>query len=122
MIIDNLDDVEYNIQLAILANKSITKSGIVINSDTLESTFSSCIYYETERLQCCSIINKLAQNQSFEDGNKRTAFLMLLYYNENYNLGLLKKSDLEYGNIILDIAVNHWSPEKTCKILFGKMK
>ena len=71
MIIDDLDDVEYNIQLAILANKSITRSGIVINPDTLESTFSSCIYYETERLQCCSIINKLAQNQSFENGNKR---------------------------------------------------
>lgn len=122
MIIEDNDDLEYNIEISIEANKVITGNSInnVRDYNTLESTFSSCIYYNTIRLQACSIVNKLSQNQSFEDGNKRTSFFMLNYYNEVYSLGLKKLSDKEYANIILKIANEHWEPKKICKELFGK--
>lgn len=123
MIIEDNDDLEYNIEISIEANKVITGNSInnVRDYNTLESTFSSCIYYNTiRRLQACSIVNKLSQNQSFEDGNKRTSFFMLNYYNEVYSLGLKKLSDKEYADIILKIANEHWEPKKTCKELFGK--
>lgn len=122
MIIEDNDDLEYNMEISIEANKEITGNTLnnVRDYSTLESTFSSCIYYNTIRLQACSIVNKLSQNQSFEDGNKRTSFFMLNYYNDIYSLGLKKYTDKQYADIILKIANEHWEPEKTCKILFGR--
>ena len=108
--------------ISINANKSIIGiSNNVRDYSTLESTFSSCIYYDTTRLQACSIINKISQNQLFIDGNKRTSLFMLFYYNSTYSLGLKKMTDKEYANIILRIANEHWSTERTCKELFGRM-
>lgn len=122
MIIENKDDLNFNIKIAKEANKAITGIGIIINPETLESTFSSCIYYNTTKLQCCSIVNKLAQNQSFEDGNKRTALAMLDYYINYFDLELIVTDPKKLAKIILDIATKHWTPEETCKTLFGTLE
>lgn len=124
MIIESLTDMEFFLSIAIDANREITSAGKfnVINQETLESTFSSCVYYDTERLQYCSIVNKLTQNQSFIDGNKRTSLFMLHYLNSEFNLGLIERTDEEIAKIIVQIAVEKWSVEKTCKILFNKFK
>ena len=116
--------MEFYLSIARDANREITGAGKfnIINQETLESTFSSCIYYDTERLQYCSIVNKLTQNQSFIDGNKRTALFMLHYLNDEFNLGLIKRTDEEIAELIVQIAVEKWSVEKSCKILFNRLK
>ena len=58
MIIESPTDMEFYLSIAVDANREITDAVKfnIINQETLESTFSSCIYYDTERLQCCSIL------------------------------------------------------------------
>ncbi len=46
----------------------------------LESAFSSYRYYESELEQICSIFRGLIKNHPFSDGNKRTAYIVLVSY------------------------------------------
>jgi len=46
----------------------------------LESAFSSYRYYEDELEQICSIFRGLIKNHHFSDGNKRTAYIVLISY------------------------------------------
>lgn len=119
MIIESEFDLKYNIDYCIEVNKALINSEYNIRDmNTLESTFSSCIYYNTNILQVSSIVAKLAQNQSFIDGNKRTSATMLIYYNDEYNLGLKNISPRELANIILRVANERWTPEKLNGVIF----
>ena len=119
MIIESEKDLIRNIELCIEVNREITgMNDNIRDSDTLESTFSSCIYYESTNLQVASIVCKLSQNQSFLDGNKRTSFSMLIYYSNKYNIKLKSFSQEKYAEIILRVANEHWTPEKLSNIVF----
>lgn len=119
MIIESEEDLMHNIDLCIEVNREITgMNDNIRDSDTLESTFSSCIYYESMKLQIASIVCKLAQNQSFMDGNKRTSFTMLTYYSDNYNVKLKSFSQEKYAEIILKVANEHWTPERLSSTIF----
>lgn len=119
MIIEDNEDVQLNIAIAIRANSEITGMKLNIrDKSTLESTFSSCIYYDTDRLQASSIVCKLSQNQSFIDGNKRTALFMLNYYDMVYNLGKKNMNDYEVSDLILKTANDHLAPEQFSKLAF----
>lgn len=119
MIIYDDDSLELNIEIARLANIEITENkNNIRDKSTLESTFSSCIYYDTNELQASSIVCKLSQNQSFYDGNKRTALFMLTYYSKEYKLKLKKMNDKKLADLILKLAIEHIEPEKARRLMF----
>lgn len=121
MVINTIKDLNYNIGLSIRINEEILGVRDTVREiSTLYSTFSSCIYYDSIELQISSIVSKLAQNQSFLDGNKRTSFIMLIYYSNKYNLKINVRTQKEYADMIIRIGTKHLEVEEVKDLLFAK--
>ena len=99
-------------------NTAITGHGDIISDHMLESAFSSWYYYESPEEQICSIYRGLIKNHAFRDGNKRTACIVLLTLCEQCNI-LLACSDIELGNLTIDIAENNYEVKEIVDIVFN---
>ena len=86
---------------------------------SVESAFSSYMYYETKEEQVCSIFNNIIRGHYFTDGNKRTSVMALisLCISNNIDFNLTNK---EVYEIAIKVAKDHLSIPDIAKLIFHK--
>ena len=88
------------------------------DDDRYKSCLSSFYYYDTDEEQIASIVLSLIKGHYFMDGNKRTAYAVLMILSEFNNIPI-KKSDEQIAKIMIDIAENDYPVDKVAKLIFG---
>lgn len=85
----------------------------VLNQNGLESALFSPVYsfggiykYATVLGQGAALLNGLAQNHPFEQGNKRTAWLTTVTFLERRGAGLRKVDDAEAANFVSEVVTH----------------
>lgn len=96
-------------------NHSLTKK--VVNDDRYKSCLSSFYYYATDEEQIASIVLSLIKGHYFIDGNKRTAYSVLMVLAAFNNIKILK-SDVQLSELMIDIAEHDYSVRKVSKMIF----
>lgn len=92
--------------------------GSKINNERYKSCLSSFYYYDTDKEQIASIILSLIKGHYFIDGNKRTAFAVLMILSD-FNKISINKTEEQLAKIIIDIAENNYSVKDVAKLLFS---
>jgi death-on-curing protein len=98
-------------------NKIITSDGLVLSEHLLESSLSSYHYYDTIEEQITSVYRGLIKNHAFKDGNKRTAYMTLLFlcFKMNIELPITEKEAI---SITLKVAKSNLDVSTIAKLLF----
>ena len=97
-------------------NQAILKSnGTKIANTDCSSCLASYSYYDTIEEQIASIVYNIAKNHYFVDGNKRTAYVVLVLLCENNNVKLNNKDKISAMN---KIASSKLDISKVVELLF----
>jgi len=67
-------------------NKEIGGNGKFHNEDSIDFAFSIVKQNKSWLYELCYIVRSLLVDHCFEDGNKRTAIIVIMTYFENYEL------------------------------------
>lgn len=97
-------------------NKMVDGPGLLLNPSLLDSALSSWHYYESIEDQISSIVRGIIKNHAFQDGNKRTATLVLTTLASLNNLKIIPDNELFHA--ILAIANSNMDVEQITHILF----
>lgn len=89
-----------------------------VDDEKYKSCLSSFYYYETDEEQIASIVLSLIKGHYFMDGNKRTAYAVLIILSD-FNGMTIRKSDEQIAKIIVDIAKNNYSVQTVANLIFN---
>jgi death-on-curing protein len=78
-------------------------------------------YYESEIEVIGAIVYGICQNHPFNDGNKRTAFVVGKYLINQVNKKMMMTND-EYEKLVWDIADNKITKEQLIEIIKNNIK
>lgn len=97
-------------------NQAILQSnGNKIDNGDCSSCLSSYSYYDTIEEQIASIVYNIVKNHYFVDGNKRTAYVVLIKLCEDNNVRLNNK---DKADIINEIASKKMDISQVVELLF----
>jgi death-on-curing family protein len=105
MIINNIQELNTAVNSLIEINKAITGRGIVIKKNELSSIFSGYPYIDDIKTDIATIVYNIMENHVFDDGNKRTALVVLVSLSDKYNL-ILRPNDDELYEILIERLVH----------------
>ncbi|MDR1041990.1 MAG: Fic family protein [Deltaproteobacteria bacterium] len=96
--------------------RRIVPRATVINAHAIDSFAASLGYLDGDRLKIAAITRSLAKNHCFSDGNKRTAFVVLMMLCE---MADIPADYSRLGPKILEIAANDYDVGTIAEMLFG---
>lgn len=82
-----------------------------------KSCLSSYYYYDTDEEQIASVVLSLVKDHYFMDGNKRTAFAVLMILSE-FNGIRIHKTDEQLAEIMIEIAENNYNVSTVANLIF----
>ena len=91
------------------------EQSVVINENNLLSALSVQQWYEDDRLLASALIRSITIGHGFQDGNKRTAYVVLIKLCEDNNVRLNNK---DKADIINEIASKKMDISQVVELLF----
>lgn len=93
--------------------KNSGQESVIINKNNLMSALSVQQWFQDEKLRAAALFRSLIQNHPFQDGNKRTAVLVLMHVCKP------TCTDETLFNVTLKVAVGTLKdPEEISKLLY----
>lgn len=113
MIVDTEKDIIELINSINNINEIIlNKKNTNIMPEVLESIVSNSIYYRDFKLQISGLVSGLCRSQVFIDGNKRTAFILLISLSSIFRINLKQYTNKEWADIIINCGIFNWTAEE----------
>lgn len=105
-------DIEAEFVIAV-SERVLGKADTLLSRELLHSALSSYQYYDTDMLCIASVYRGLIKNHAFQDGNKRTATLVLSTLLIDGGIG--RVSNTSAVKLALDIATSNYSVEQVAE-------
>lgn len=106
------------IAFLISTNTEIIGRKAILKPTLLSSVFASSPYIDDLKLDICTIVHHICVDHLFEDGNKRTAFAMLIWLAHLYKLPLKFNDSNETINLFENIAQNKFTSQEMIDKIF----